>query len=143
MAYLFDTDAISEVLRPRPLPVYLEWLGSVPRDEQFASAVSVGELFRGAYRSPERERHLRNVRERVLPAVTVLPFDAEVAQVFGEICARLERDGRHLADADVQIAATAVRHHLVLVTGNVRHFGRVPGLGLEQVLAKAKNSGFP
>ena len=101
MAYLFDTDAISEVLRPRPLPAYLEWLGSVPRDEQFASAVSVGELFRGAYRSPARERHLRNVRERVLSAVSVLPFDAEVAQVFGEICARFERDGQRLADADV------------------------------------------
>ena len=143
MAYLFDTDAISEVLRSRPLPTYLEWLGSVPRAEQFASAVSVGELFRGAYRSPARERHLRNVRERVLSAVTVLPFDAEVAQVFGEICARLERDGQRLADADVQIAATAVRHRLVLVTGNVRHFGRVPGLEIEQVLAEAKNSSHP
>ena len=141
MAYLFDTDAISEVLRPRPLPAYLEWLGTVPREEQFASAVSVGELFRGAYRSPARERHLRNVRERVLPAVTVLPFDAEVAQIFGELSARLEGAGQRLAD--VQIAATAVRHRLVLVTGNVRHFGRVPGLELERVLAEARNSGLP
>ena len=143
MAYLFDTDAISEVLRPRPLPAYLEWLGTVPREEQFASAVSVGELFRGAYRSAARERHLRNVRERVLPAVTVLPFDAGAAQVFGELSARLESAGQRLADADVQIAATAVYHRLVLVTRNVRHFGRVPGLELERVLAEARNSSSP
>ena len=70
------------------------------------------------------------------------PFQL-VAQVFGEKCAWLERDGRHLADADVQIAATAVRHHLVLVTGNVRHFGREPALEIDQVLAEAKNSGLP
>src|SRR5690606_22590101 len=29
--YLFDTDAISELLRPRPLPRYVEWLRTVPR----------------------------------------------------------------------------------------------------------------
>ena len=38
MPYLFDTDAVSEVLRPRPLPKYLDWLRNVPRDEQFTSA---------------------------------------------------------------------------------------------------------
>lgn len=75
MAYLFDTDAISEVLRPQPAPAYLEWLNTVAREDQFASAVSVAELFKGAYRSQARERHLSNIRERVLPAVTVLPFD--------------------------------------------------------------------
>ncbi len=51
MAFLFDTDAISEVLRRRPLPGYVRWLSGVPRAEQFTSAVVVGELFKGAYGS--------------------------------------------------------------------------------------------
>jgi predicted nucleic acid-binding protein len=89
VAYLFDTDAISEVLRRRPAPAYLEWLATVDREDQFVSAVSIGELFRGAYRSATRERHLRNIQERVLPAVTTLPFDANVAQVFGRVSAQL------------------------------------------------------
>jgi predicted nucleic acid-binding protein len=40
MAYLFDTDAISELLRPRPFPDYVAWLSTVPREEQFTSAAS-------------------------------------------------------------------------------------------------------
>lgn len=143
MPYLFDTDAISEVLKPRPAPAYLEWLRTVAREDQFASAVSLGELFKGAYRSQASERHLTNIRERVLTALTALPFDADVAQIFGEISARLERSGQRLADADLQIAATALHHRLVLVTGNVRHFERVPDLQLGRALANARSSELP
>lgn len=138
MAYLFDTDAISEVLRRRPASAYLEWLAAIPREDQFVSAVSIGELFRGAYRSAMRERHLENIRERVLPAVTTLPFDANVAQVFGRISAQLESLGQRLADADVQIAATALHFDLELITGNMRHFERISDLRLGRVFAEAR-----
>ncbi len=135
MAHLFDTDAISELLRPRPLPGYLRWLETVPREEQFASAVTIGELFKGAYRSATRERHLRNIEERVLPAVTVLPYDVSAARVFGMIRAELEQKGNILPDADLQIAATALYHDLELVTGNLRHFHRIPNLRVNPILA--------
>ncbi|MDT8369700.1 MAG: type II toxin-antitoxin system VapC family toxin [Longimicrobiales bacterium] len=138
MAYLFDTDAISEVLRPRPLQAYVEWLRGIPRDAQFTSAVTAGELFKGAYRSAARERHLKNIEERVLPAVTILPYDLAVARVFGQIRAELERTGNILPDADLQIAATARYHNLELVTGNLRHFRRIPDLRLSEVLAHAR-----
>lgn len=138
MPYLFDTDAISEVLRSRPLSGYLAWLRSVPRTEQFTSAVCVGELYKGAFRSRSRERHLRNIDDRVLPAVTVLPYDVAVAKVFGRIRAHLEEAGRVLPDADLQIAATALYHGLELVTGNLRHFERVPGLTVCRVLDRAR-----
>jgi predicted nucleic acid-binding protein len=111
-AYLFDTDAISELLRPRPLQAYLDWLGTIPREGQFTSAVTVGELFKGAYRSAAKERHLKNIEERVLPAVTTLPYDVSVARVFGRMRADLERSENILADADLQIAATALYHDL-------------------------------
>jgi len=55
-----------------------------------------------------------------------------------QLAANLEAEGRPLADADLQIAATALRHDLVLVTGNVGHFERVPGLELERALADAR-----
>jgi predicted nucleic acid-binding protein len=98
MAFLFDTDAISELLRPRPLASYVEWLTKVPREEQFTSAVVIGELYKGAYRSPARERHLANIEGRVLPAVTVLPYVAATSRVFGYICALLEASGTMMAD---------------------------------------------
>ena len=79
MAFLFDTDAISELLRPRPAMAYLKWLMKVSREEQFTSAVVIGELYKGAYRSQNRDRHLVNIEQRVLPAVTVLPYDTDTA----------------------------------------------------------------
>ena len=140
MAYLFDTEAISETLRPKPLPAYTEWLSTLAREDQFTSAVVIGELYRGAYRSSAASHHLSNLALRVLPAVTVLPYDAATADVFGYLAARLEVAGTMLADADLQIAATALYHGLALVTGNVRHFDRVPGLMVERVLADGRRT---
>jgi predicted nucleic acid-binding protein len=140
MAYLFDTDAISELLRPRPASAYVEWLRGVPREDQFTSAVVIGELYRGAFRSAGRKRHLFNIRHRILPAITVLPYDLAVAEVCGLLAAKLEDDGKPLADADLQIAATAVYHNLELVSGNLRHFARIPQLRLNPILAHSRRS---
>jgi len=136
--YLFDTDAISELLRPQPLPRYVEWLRTVPREDQYTSAVTIGELFKGAYRSRAREHHLRNIEERILPAVTVLPYDVATARVYGRIRAELEAAGQILADADLQIAATALHHNLELVTGNLRHFERIAGLRIAPILVETR-----
>ncbi len=143
MAYLFDTDAVSEVLKPRPAPSYVAWLATVAREDQLTSAVVLGELYRGASRSPNAERHLRNIDDRVLAALTVLPFDAGVARIWGQLQAALEERGERLADADLQIAATAIRHGLEVVTGNLRHFERVPGLRVSRVLADARGQTAP
>ena len=138
MAYLFDTDAISEVLRSRPSPRYVEWLRDVPREEQFTSAVCIGELYKGAFRSLNKERHLTNIDGRVLEAITALPYDVATARVFGQIRAALEESGTPLPDADLQIAATSIYHGLHLVTGNQRHFERVPGLTVNPILAQCR-----
>jgi predicted nucleic acid-binding protein len=138
MPWLFDTDAISELLKRRPAPPYVEWLAGIPRTEQFTSAIVIGELFRGAYRSADAARHLENIASRVLPAVTVLPFDTAVARKYGEISAALLGKGQPLADADLAIAATAIYHGLDLATGNVRHYRRIPGLRIEPILADTR-----
>lgn len=140
MAYLFDTDAISELLRTQPLAPYVNWLKAIPREEQFTSAVVMGELYKGAYRSRLRDHHLANIADRVLPAVTVLPYDLATAQIFGKIRAHLEEAGTILADADLQIGATAIYHSLEIVTGNLRHFERIPGLKINTILAEARRS---
>ena len=138
MPFLFDTDAISELLRPRPLPAYIDWLLGVPRDEQFTSAVVIGELYKGAYKSQSAAHHLTNIEQRVLPSVTVLPYDTATAKVFGQTRAFLEETGKVLADADIQIASTAIYHGLELVTGNVSHFSRILNLKINTILADSR-----
>ena len=137
MAFLFDTDAISELLRRRPAIAYLKWLMNVPREEQYTSAVVIGELYKGAYRSEAREKHLTNIEQRILPSLTVLPYDLGTAKVFCKIRARLEEAGTILPDPDLQIASTAIYHGLELVTGNLHHFNRVIELKLNTILSNS------
>jgi predicted nucleic acid-binding protein len=107
---------------------------SARRAEQYTSAVTLGELYKAAYRSRERDRHLENIEQRVLPALTVLPYERSAARVFGRIRADLEERGAVLPDADLQIAAIALYHGLELVTGNQR----IPGLRVNRALADAR-----
>jgi predicted nucleic acid-binding protein len=140
VAYLFDTDAISELLRSRPSPLFVGWVRTIPREDQFISSITAAELYHGAYRSAAAERHLENIEQRVLPAVTTLPFDAATAKIFGNLRATLESLGTPLDDADLQIAATAMYHGLELVTGNIKHFRRIPGLTINMTLAESRDS---
>ncbi len=126
-AYLFHADAIAEALRSEPREAYLEWLRSVPREEQFTSAISVAEVYRGADQSGEAEHHVRNIEERVLPALTVLPFDVAVARTFGELRAVLENP-QSVSNQELQVAATALYHGLAIVTTRTGRFRRIPGV---------------
>ena len=127
MAYLFHSDAIAEALRSAPREAYLEWLRTLPREEQFTSAVSVGDLFRGADQSSDPVGHLRHIEARVLPALTILPFDVAVARPFGELQADPAL-GSELSERELQVAATALYHGLEVVTARTGRFRRVPGL---------------
>jgi predicted nucleic acid-binding protein len=95
--------------------------------------VVVGELFKGAYRSQRRDHLLRVIEEEVLPRFTVLAYDADVARVYGRTRADLEAAGLVVAEADLQIGATALHYDLTVVTGNVRHFARIPGIRVHDV----------
>jgi tRNA(fMet)-specific endonuclease VapC len=138
VALLFDTDAISEVLRSKPSELYMAWLRTVPVDEQLTTAITIGELYWGACRSPARERHLRKIEELILPALRVLSYDAKAARQFGQLKAQLESQGTPLADADLQIASIALAEDHELVTGNLRHFSRIPGLRVNTALAASR-----
>lgn len=65
-----------------------------------------------------------------LDAVSVLPFDAAAAHVYGQVAAHLVEAGVPIGTMDTLIAAHAVALHATVVTHNTRHFSRVPGLRL-------------
>ena len=132
--YCFDTDTLSAVLRRDPPLSLIRRLARTPPEEQFTTAVTLGELLYGAAKRGSATL-TQKVRELVIGALPVLPFDERAAEVYGPLRARLESDGRRLDEPDLRIASIALSRGLVVVTGNVRHFGRVPDLKVENWLA--------
>jgi predicted nucleic acid-binding protein len=131
--YCFDTEVLSAVLRRDPPLHLIRRLARVAPEEQFTTSITLGELLYGASKRGSPELTER-VRALVLRAAGVLPFDATAAEVYGPLRARLENEGRRLDEPDLRIASVALAHQLTLVTGNVRHFARVPGLRVENWL---------
>jgi len=131
--YCFDTDVLSAVVRRDPPLQLLRRLAQVAPAEQATTTITLGELLYGAARRGS-DRLLRQVREVLTLATVILPFDAEAAEVYGPLRARLESEGRRLDEPDLRIASIALAHGLTLVTGNVRHFSRVPDLAVENWL---------
>ncbi len=133
MPYLLDTDIISATLRRQPHLGVIRRIASVPPTDQFTTAISLAELVFGAHRIGRTD--LLERIHQIGDYLPVLPFDETAARVFGQLKAELERVGTPLAEPDLRIAAIALAAQLTLVTGNVRHFARVPGLALENWLA--------
>ncbi len=111
----------------------MDRLEHTPAELQFTSAVNLAELLFGAERSPAPRRDvlLTALNRQVLPFVTVLPFDEAAARTYASVRAGLERLGTPLAIPDLMIAAVGLSRDLTLVTRNVAHFARVPGLRVE------------
>ena len=129
--FLFDTDTLSHVLKREPSAALLVRLAAVPAQDQYTSAITVGEMVYGAHRSPRREYLLHQFEERLWPVVRILPFDRAAGETYGRVRAELEGAGAPLSEPDLRIASIALANNLILVTGNVRHFSRVAGLQVE------------
>jgi tRNA(fMet)-specific endonuclease VapC len=107
-----------------------ERLLAQPPREIGVPTIVIYELEVGIAKSTSPEKRRRQLTE-LLAAVTVLPFGAAEAQQAARIRAELERAGEPIGPYDILIAATALAHGGRLATRNVKEFGRVPDLLLE------------
>lgn len=120
--------------KKRPAAGLIERLAALPRQAQHISTITISEIVYGAWKSGRPQHHVRNLEEVLLPAITILSFDSKAAYLCGMLRHNLEASGTPLALADLEIAAIAMANDLTLLSGNVRHFSRVPGLRLENWL---------
>jgi len=132
--YLFDTDTLSNLLAKHPSARLLERLREIPAAMQFTSSITVGEIYYGLYKSNRPDYYRERLEQLVWPHVQIVPFDREAAEVYGELRAELERKGERLSDPDLMIAAIGLSRSLVVVTGNIKHFGRIEKLNVENWL---------
>ena len=134
--YLFDTDIISNVVKKKPSRYLIERLRVIPTQIQYISTITVGELVYGAFKSDHKEKHLKQLNNKLLPLVQLIPFDNREAFIYGEIRSKLEKRGIPLSDTDLMIASTALANGFVLITGNERHFTRINDLQVENWLIR-------
>ena len=125
---LLDTDILSEVLKGRNPQVVAQAEAYLRHHAMLTvSVISVIEIVSGLQqvaRSEQLERFLQ-----ALDAMEVLPVDTESAVLAGRIDGDLLRTGQPIGRADPIVAAQAITHGLVLVTGDARHYERVTALG--------------
>ena len=127
--YLLDTDIAIELLRGRNVHV-AEQLASRNRNAIFLSTGTVAELMFGTMRSRKSQESTGLCRQ-FCSAFQLVELDQEAGERSGVIRADLESRGERIGAYDVLIAGIASARGHVLATHNVREFGRVAGLQIE------------
>ncbi len=131
--YFFDTDTCIYLLNGnREIKAQVRSVGI-----ETVSAMTKGELFFGAYNSGRVKENLKKIKiffEE--PGPKLLPLDDAVMDCFGKFKAELRRKGQPVGDIDLLIAGVAISRELKLVTNNIKHFNRIPGISLENWLTQ-------
>ena len=128
MRYLLDTNVLSEVIRKEPNQGLLQRLGAISPRDAVTSVVCVAELRHGAARVAHGALLWKRIAREVLSRVDILPLGEAEAVRAGDLLATLEAQGEPIGMEDVWIGATALEHRITVVTRNLKHFRKIPGL---------------
>ena len=130
--YLLDTNVLSSLM-PEPRGSVRVRVDAAARfDVVYTSIIVAAEIRFGA--AKKRSSRLKQQVEAVLAEISLTSFAEPVDRTYGELRATLDRAGTPIGANDLWIAAQALHDESVLVTDNVREFGRVPGLKVENWL---------
>jgi tRNA(fMet)-specific endonuclease VapC len=132
MSFLLDTNILSAHLR-RPSGLahrFFQYSGRL-----YTSSVVLAELFVWAYNRPDPTKVLAAIDELLFEEVTLLEYDRDCADEFGQVRIQLRRSGIEVPSVDPLIASVALVYDLTLVTHNTADFQNIPGLRLDDWLA--------
>jgi len=125
-AYLLDSDICVDAVRRRSTSL-TETVRRIRPDGLALSVISYGEVTEGVLGSVNRVRDLSRWRE-FLAGCDILNVTLPIADRWAELRLYLRERRQIIGDNDLLIAATAQHFGMKVVTRNVRHFGRIPGL---------------
>lgn len=127
--YCLDANIIISIFRgDKELKKMADSIG--PGDVSF-TAITLCELFKGAYKAKNREAALSLIYE-LMRDYRLFPLNAKSAEIFGADFNRLEQAGKQTQVLDLLTASIAKENGLVLVTRNKKHFENIPDLKVEE-----------
>ncbi len=142
MKALLDTDIVSELMRAKNAVVVARSEAYLQQQGRLSfSTITVFEIMQGLH-------HMNRVAQAAdfvvwTESCEVLEFDSKTAHLAGEIGGALMRTGRIIGVSDTCIAAAALRHKRVLVTGNVRHYDHVRAAGFALEIDNWRDPALP
>jgi tRNA(fMet)-specific endonuclease VapC len=127
VTYLVDSDYVADYLKGRPAAVSL--LDGLFTAGLAISIVTFAEVYEGIYYGTDPSGN-EAIFEHFLRGVRVLPIGRRVAKPFARVRGDLRTKGQLIPQPDLFVAATALEHHLNLVTRNRGDFVLISGLQL-------------
>jgi len=133
LAMVFDTNVLSELMRPQPAAQVMAWFEDKAESDFFITAVTRAEILLGIAVLPSgrrKESLASSANEMFLQDFPgrCLPFDERAADCYAMVVAERVRAGRPVSTEDAQIAAIAITNGLPLVTRNAKDFDHIAGL---------------
>jgi tRNA(fMet)-specific endonuclease VapC len=129
MRYLLDTNICIYLIKKRPPEVLDRFRQHSPQDVAI-SIITLFELEYGAEKSQYRQRSKDALTKFLLP-LNLINLDRSSALESAIIRAQLEKKGMPIGPYDLLIAGLARSQDMILVTNNIKEFGKVAGLHLE------------
>jgi predicted nucleic acid-binding protein len=115
-------------MKPDPIRANL-YLPHIQRKLIAVSFVTIGEMLFGGAKKKWGPTKMAELHRR-LQSVVMLPYDYKLCVTYGDLKAKLQEQGRPIADNDLWIAASSVRHSIPLISHNRSHFEIIPELVL-------------
>ncbi len=132
MGVIFDTSVLVTIERGS---LNIENFIKGREDEPFGiSAITVSELLHGVHRADSEKRRLKREAyvEKIIETFPIYPFDLSAARFYARIWANLAKKGISIGSHDLMIASTAISLGFSVVTSDMRDYGKIKGLKVEQ-----------
>nr|WP_314623099.1 PIN domain-containing protein [uncultured Noviherbaspirillum sp.] len=127
--YLLDTNIISNITKPTPSNVLIEWISNQRDQDLFIASLTVGEIWRGllimpAGRKQDQLKKWFNGPEGPLALFDgrILSLDHRAAIVWAKLMAEGSARGQPRSALDMIIAAIASANKCIVATDNEKDF---------------------
>ena len=137
MGLILDSSVvIASERRGETVERLIERVVTATGDQEAAlSAIGLTELIHGLYRAktPAMRLHRQSFLDELLADLTVYPYTKETAMLAGKLDGEQRSKGVVLPFTDLLIGATALSLGFSVLTANLRHFQKIPGLSVMQL----------